>query len=152
MECVLRWTQSLHRHQQNRGSINCDGAAVSSFTQRHPIQCDTHSAATRVWDGSALHTNLHGLVTGQTLLSPPAPAWRNTDTATQTSHHTTRTELSGQFTHWCKDDSSLGLSIFPPWTHPTSLCRLWQVLPDSLWRMVLNREGEIQQPADLSEV
>lgn len=76
---------SSPHHQQNRGAVICDGPAVSSLTD---IQCDTHSAATQIWTGFSLHTNLHGLVTGQMLLSPLALAWHThklTHIGTQTT-------------------------------------------------------------------
>ena len=86
----------LPRHQQNGGAVKCDGPAVSPLTQCHQIECDMHSAATQIWTGFSLHTNLHGLVTGQMLLSPVALAW-HTQTHKQTSpvntHTHTHTEL-----------------------------------------------------------
>lgn len=93
------WTHpSLIIISRTKGLIN---ASVSTSTD---IQCDTHSAATQIWTGFSLHTNLHGLITGQMLLSPLALSW-DTDTHTHTHFLTwsykhppsPHTELNDQF-------------------------------------------------------
>lgn len=56
------------------GAANVMKLLLPPLTQGHPIECDMHSAAAHIWTGFSLHTNLRGLVTGQTLLSPLALA------------------------------------------------------------------------------
>lgn len=133
---------SLPHHQQNRGAAECDGPAVSPLTQGHQIQCDTHSAATQIWTGFSLHTNLRGLVTGQMLLSPQALAWhthRHTDTLAHmktqtTSPLNTHMELNDQFILSAKM-IHLWVSVSFPCGPIPRLCAppLSLLLLDSLW-------------------
>lgn len=98
LACPRGWSVLLDLylpHQQwNMEAVKCDRAALAPLTQDHPIECDMHSAATHIWTGFSLHTNLRGLVTGQMPLSPPALAWHRHTHMHKLVHMTTQTNSS----------------------------------------------------------
>lgn len=61
--------------QLSRAAVKCGRAALSPLTQGQQIKCDVHSAATHTLAGFSLHTDVCGLIIGQTLPSPWALAW-----------------------------------------------------------------------------